>query len=320
VVDDNPIFFINSNSLEAKSDGKDYFVEGYVATGDLDLGNDIITKACLDDIFRQFEEKTLKLDFEHESLRGKTPLEAEANLSKMPLGRRVTWARDEKGVKIGWKLNPAWKQRDDQKRITMSFKDVWGSIEDKFYDGFSIGYIPTKTETIVLSDGTRARELQKMKMLTSALTGTPMNSGATMTRAFAKSLEFMKEREQKSNSQLGDIMTDKQETKTDKVEETKVTETKSEENTENLIEFKSKIETLEKESTEIKSELAEVKSQNTELKSQIETLGKDNAELKSVMEKARQKAISQTEVEQKEMKSKIEPEEKSLVGKVINFL
>jgi len=321
VVDNSPIFFIHSNSLEAKAVDKKYFVEGYVATGDLDLGNDVITKGCIDSIFNQFEKKSLKLDFEHESLRGATRLDAEANLTKMPLGKRVKWARDEKGVKVGWELNPAWKRLDKSGNVTLTFQELWGAVENKFYDGFSIGYIPTNTDKFNLKNGETGRNLNDVKMLTTALTGTPMNPEANMTRAFAKSLEFMKEQEANSHSQKGDKMTDKQDVKPDEANDAKLAaEAKADENKDNLIEFKSKIETLEKESAEVKSALAEIKGLNTELKTKVEGLELEKAELKSIMEKAQHKAVQQSEVEQKEMKAKaLEVEEKDL-GNILGDL
>ena len=235
----------------------------------------------------------------------------------MPLGKRVNWARDEKGVKVGWELNPAWKRLDADGKVTMSFQELWGAVEGKFYDGFSIGYIPTKTEPIKLEDGRPARKLKNVSILTTALTGTPMNPEANMTMAFAKSLAFVK-----SNSQLGDTMTDDENKKTeDKTDDVKKTaDVKSDEETkDNLIEFKSKIETLEKEATEVKSELVEVKSLNTELKTKVEGLEKDKAELKSIVETAQQKAISQSEVDLKKAEAKAQPEEKS-VGNVLGYL
>ena len=81
-------FFFQTEKLnyEVKEtpQGKEYFVEGYSSTHDLDLVKDIVTTKGMDDLFGQFDKRSLKLDFEHESLRGKSQLESQLNITKTP--------------------------------------------------------------------------------------------------------------------------------------------------------------------------------------------------------------------------------------------
>jgi hypothetical protein len=62
-------FIFTSDNLELKSEGENFFVEGYISTSDLELENDIVTKACLLDMAEQMKERNIKFDVEHESFR-----------------------------------------------------------------------------------------------------------------------------------------------------------------------------------------------------------------------------------------------------------
>ena len=174
--------------------GKEYFVEGYISTGDLDLVNDVVTKSCMDSMLEQFDGRSIKLDFEHESFRGKSKLDAEANKTRLPLGKAVDKSRDEKGVIVKWQMNPTWKKFDEKGNVTMTFKDIWSNVESEMLDAFSIAYVPTKTMNED-REGKSVRLLDDVNLLNVALTGNPINPMATMSAVMAKSLEFMKSKE-----------------------------------------------------------------------------------------------------------------------------
>jgi len=195
---------INYKSVEGKN-GKEYFVTGYISTGDVDLVNDVVTKSCMDGMMTQFTDRIIKLDFEHEAFRGKSALEAEANKTKIVLGKALGQERDSKGVKITWQLNPTWKKFDEKGNVTMTFKDLWDNVEGGFYDAFSIAYVPTRTSS-VNREGKNIRLLDGVNLLNVALTGNPINPGASMTAVMAKSLEFMKsiEEEDMANVEIKD--------------------------------------------------------------------------------------------------------------------
>ena len=185
---------ISYKSVEGKN-GKEYFVTGYISTGDVDLVNDVVTKNCSDSILNQFKDRTIKLDFEHEAFRGKSVIESEANKTKIVLGKAISQEVDSKGVLTTWKLNDTWKKYDEKGNVTMTFKDLWKNVEEGFYDAFSIAYIPTKTST-ENREGKNIRLLDNVNLLNVALTGNPVNTHATMTAVMAKSLEYMKSLEE----------------------------------------------------------------------------------------------------------------------------
>ncbi len=191
------VFTFYSDKIYHKSvdglKGKEYILEGYVSTGDLDLVNDIVTKGCMDNMFGQFDSRVIKLDFEHEAFRGNSETEAQINKSRIPLGKTIDRFRDEKGLKVVWKMNPTWKKFDSKGDVTMTFKDIWQNIEEGYYDAFSIAYIPTSTAEKQIA-GKDVRLLDKVKLLNVALTGNPVNPGATMTNVMAKSLDYMKDK------------------------------------------------------------------------------------------------------------------------------
>jgi len=196
---DNQQFTFYSDKISYKTvegkNGKEYFVTGYISTGDVDLVNDVVTKNCSDSILNQFKDRTIKLDFEHEAFRGKSIIESEANKTKIVLGKAISQEVDSKGVLTTWKLNDTWKKYDEKGNVTMTFKDLWKNVEEGFYDAFSIAYIPTKTST-ENREGKNIRLLDNVNLLNVALTGNPVNTHATMTAVMAKSLEYMKSLEE----------------------------------------------------------------------------------------------------------------------------
>jgi len=178
-------FIFTSEPLELKSEGEDFFVEGYISTSDLDLVNDIVTKSCLMDMAEQMKERVIKFDVEHESFRGKSNLEREINKTTIPVAKVEDFLMDKKGLKVRAKLNKHSKR----------FEEVKGSIEDGFLDAFSIAYIPVKA-IMQQKDGQEIRLLDKINLLNVAFTGNPVNTEARMTNVFAKSLDFLKDQEE----------------------------------------------------------------------------------------------------------------------------
>ena len=187
------VFYSDKLSYKAVNGpkGREYYVEGHISTGDLDLVNDIVTKNCMESMDSQFNDRIIKLDLDHETLIGKTLLESESNKTKLPLGKAISHEVDSKGPKVSWKLNPTYKKFDEKGNVTLSFEDVWQNIEEGNYDAFSIAYIPTRT-SLIQRDGKTIRLLDDVNLLNVALTGNAINPNATMTAVMAKSLAFMK--------------------------------------------------------------------------------------------------------------------------------
>jgi len=167
------------SEINTKGDKK-YYVTGYISTSDLDSVNDIVTKECLMDMVKQLKSRTIKLDIEHEAYR-KDP-------TIVPIGKITEAKLDEKGIWIKAELN----------RHSSRFKEVWGSIQEKMLDAFSITFKPLQHIDKEIN-GITTRMLYAIKLLNVALTGNPANEMATMTGAFTKSLDLIKEDKKMAN-------------------------------------------------------------------------------------------------------------------------
>ena len=83
--------------VETKSE-REHYVEGYITTSDLDLVNDIVTKACMLDMLAQIKSGNIKLDFDHDTIK-------EENLNKVPTGRIIDAKLDTKGIWVKAQIN-----------------------------------------------------------------------------------------------------------------------------------------------------------------------------------------------------------------------
>ncbi len=199
---ENPFIFYAKNVehksfFDEKAGKKRYFVKGHIDSSDLDLVNDIVTREAMEDVSNQFKSRCIKLDFDHETLRpadGETEQESKLNLTRIPLGKSLNEMLDEKGNIVEFELNPNWKKFNSKGEVVMDFKELWDNVKSGFYDAFSIAYVPVKT-ALKESQGIKARLLNKLNIINVALTGNPINPGATMVEAMAKSLEWLKSKE-----------------------------------------------------------------------------------------------------------------------------
>lgn len=166
--------FIISNfhvDLESKSESeKQYFITGYISTTDLDRVNDIVTSDCLSDMLSQLKGKNIKLDIEHEVLKG----------NKVPVGKIIDGGIDQKGLWVKALLNDALPD----------FEATWKSLKNGFLDAFSILYKPIKYFEKNLN-GKTVRLLNKIDLINVALTGNPVNPNCIITTAFKKSLDAL---------------------------------------------------------------------------------------------------------------------------------
>ena len=275
---EQPSFIFSSDSLELKSEGENFFVEGYISTSDQDLVNDIVTKNCLLDMAEQMKQRVIKFDVEHESFRGKSNLDMEVNKTIIPVAKIDDFLMDKKGLKVRAMLNP----------FATRFEEVKGSIQGGFLDAFSIAYIPEKS-VMQAKGGQEVRMLDKIRLLNVAFTGNPVNTEARMTNVFAKSLEFLEEQE--NNIHTSDKLNlnggNKKMTEEKDIEVTKaVEEVKSEEDEDENEETEE-----EEDDTEVKSLKLEVKSLNEKLDAQA----KDIAEMKATLKKPMHKSIVSVE-------------------------
>lgn len=320
---ENPESFVfYSDELEAKSSEGKYFVEGYITTGDLDLVNDIVTKSGMDDMLDQLANRNIKLDWEHETMVGKSNLEMQVAKSKLPLGRIVSYEKDSKGIKVKAELNSNWKRFDTKGDVVQTFSEVWSSIKNKFLDAFSIAYVPTMTKSRDLIGGKTARLLDGINLINVAITGNAINPAATMTAVMAKSVELMGKglsaKEKTKIEKEAEKEADEEETeekgcdkKKPKEKESDSTNLKNEQGDKMAEEEKKEVqeeateesaEATQEETQEATEETTEEPEQkandNLEVKNKIVTLEKKNVELekqvkelKSIVEKVNVKAL-----------------------------
>lgn len=327
MADDKTIkpFVFYSNKLDFKSfvnekGVKEYHVGGHSSTDDLDLVNDIMTKECQESMNTQFAMRSIKLDFEHETLRGRDILDTEANKTKIVLGKAIKNKNDSKGLYVDWRLNPTWKKYDSKGNVTMTFEELWQNVEEEFYDAFSVAFVPTKVR-YVEKNGTEIRLLDDVNLLNVALTGNPINPNAGIRSVMAKSLEFM-ESTKKSDpndidlieikSKVDKINLDLSELKgkmecnsmVDKKDNQKPDENQTAENTNNA--------SVDQKSKDTSStDFSELKSMMKGLGDEIKSLKQENADLKAIVEKPMQKAKG---AENQESKGNENVDEKSYVG------
>ena len=196
------VFYTKNIEFKSRYDEKAkktrFFIKGHIDTEELDLVNDIVTKSCMADIQMQLKKRNIKLDLDHETLRkGKdgSEFDAKLNLTKLPLGKAINETLDKKGNLVEFELNSNWKKLDSKGNVVTSFAEVWDNIKSGFYDALSIAYVPLKTAYRTLKFG-KARLLDRINLINVALTGNPINPGATISSVMAKSLEYLKENEE----------------------------------------------------------------------------------------------------------------------------
>ena len=80
--------------LEVKSEGEDFFIEGYASSVNKDLGNDELTEDCLRQMADLINSKNIKLGFDHtEILGGRPTLEAVGRLIEAKVENGKLWVK-----------------------------------------------------------------------------------------------------------------------------------------------------------------------------------------------------------------------------------
>ena len=260
----------------------------------------------------QMRERTIKLDVEHESFKGKTDLEMQINKTIIPAAKIEDFLVDKKGLKIRAMLN----------RHIGRFNEIKNSIRDGFLDAFSIAFVPVRAE-IGKKDGQEIRKLDKINLLNVAFTGNPINTHASIENVFMKSLDFLEEKKKpkrpkpQPDPHKEPEEEEEEEEKTGKHPKKKKTNNHSKNDTiklqevKNMTEDKKAEEEEEEESSEEESgeeeaekkdeekeEKPEEKKENEEvkaLKEKVEAQAKEIAEIKSAIAKPIKKSVQSTE-------------------------
>lgn len=263
-------YSFNSNSMnyeiiEIKGE-KRFFITGHIATGEIDLLNEVVTENGMESMLNQIKQKSIKLDFDHEAFR--------ENPTIIPVGKIIDARIDSKGLWIKAELNSA----------SPKFKALWKSIKRGFVDAFSIAFKPIKT-TMKTIDGVAVKLLDDLKLLNVALTGVPINQGARIENVMMKALNNMDEVKTMEEEKIKQMEADLKSIQDEKVAfEKEIADLKS--GAEKLeavekenVDLKSKVEELEKAAVDA----ADLKSKEDEEKQ--DEAAKQMADLKSEIEK-----------------------------------
>ncbi len=182
---------------------KRFFIKGDFSNTERDLVDDICTMNCLKSMVRQLKGRSIKLDFEHETLRGEKDLEKAANRTRLPLGKAIEANMRGSAAEAVWELNEDYKKFDEKGNVVMDVEDIKSNVKSEMLDGFSIGYIPTKVNFKNIN-GEQVRLLEDVNVLTIALTGSPINTTTQVRQVFVKSLSALEEfdEERKNNPDI----------------------------------------------------------------------------------------------------------------------
>lgn len=271
-----------SQFLPLALESKDSGFRAILSSSALDLGDDMVSNACIEDAISQVRNSaaTFKGSYLHDAIIQKNP--NLPPLSKMDVAQHASGALMEM---IGtWnEAHPEWSK-------------IKPMIDNGMLDGISIEYIPEKFSRME-KDGKVIRILEKIKLLGYGHVPRPMNMDAAIREVFQKSFDQFKEPEPSddelvlldgSNSEVGPKMevntmdetktvsfpvsssTSATTTTTDsaemKQEQASAPESKASEN--EVIQLKAQLEAQRKELEEVKARLSD-KAYIEEIKSAV---------------------------------------------------
>jgi len=148
---------------------KQSYVTGYIAVPEVDIENDLVTKAAMKSMLKQLSTKNIVLDYEHESFRDDNSI--------LPVGKIVEAKIDDRGLWVKAVLNSN----------SPKYNALWGSVKDGFLNAFSIAFKALKTVEKSIN-GTTVRLIEDLELFNVALTGTPKSKGSTITGFSMKSV------------------------------------------------------------------------------------------------------------------------------------
>lgn len=283
--------------IEVKSsNGKDYFIEGYVSTVDPDFVNDIVDEEGQKATTREISNGDITMDEDHNEWRNPdTGKLYDGKKNKYPIAKVEQQKLDSRGTWVRAKLNkfhPEFIER------------ILPMIKDGFLHSFSIAYKVKKSINKII-DNVKYRIIQDLAIANIAITGNPVNKNATFNMAlksFPKMVEEKKQELETLNTELKS-----------KVEslEAELTELKAMDYKKMYEELKAKFDKInsnDKDSKEKKD--TEMKSFNTKLETTVKELKKEISELKSFVESPQLKSI---------MEGKSKEPKKNEVTKVTMF-
>ena len=181
---------------------KEYFVEGFISTPDIDDFDEVVTVNAQERMVEQIKGKTITMDVGHSEWiddTGKINSDGKPTSNNIPVAKIVHSELKNKACWVKAKLNPD----------SLVFKNVWGSIKGGFLHSFSIGF--TTVKAIVKKVGEKTvKFIEDLNLLNVTLTGVPVNSGASMRPVLKSYLQDVPDKVGEYEIKLkGGIMPDK---------------------------------------------------------------------------------------------------------------
>jgi hypothetical protein len=263
-----------------------YYVEGFVSTIDPDLKNEVVTMEAQRDILSDINGHVITMDLDHEEwfqLAGgvKNPRNNEENQLDQPKGKSLPIA---KIVDAELRTRGVWVKAEINKNLP-DFKAIWNSIKDGFLHSFSIATYNLKTIQKNI-DGMVYTFIDSLRLANVAITGSPVNPGATfkpVMKALLKSeVSNMDEEQAKEQTDQEEKVEDNQESKEDKTEEKQ--EEKKEEQKQESNEVEEIKKKLEEENNKLKEEKEQLEKQTKELQEKLDNSTKQVEEVKKAVE------------------------------------
>ena len=169
---------------------KKYFIEGYASTVDEDLAGEVINDAAQESMLRQFRNRNITIDVEHEEWYDEDGKQLDKPKAQMiPVAKVIAAKKDSKGTWVKAELNTNIER----------FKEIWGSIKGGFLNAFSIGFFPIAKMGNVISD---------LNIVNLTVTGTPVNPGATFTPVLKSAVAYLKSIEKENDNKMAELKAD----------------------------------------------------------------------------------------------------------------
>jgi HK97 family phage prohead protease len=291
--------------VELKGEKK-YFVEGYISTIDADDYNDVVTREGQESLASQVKNKLITMDVEHEEFIENGEVLARPKQNTIPVAKIVDSELRAKGVWVKAEIN----------KNSSRFKEVWGSIKDRFLHSFSIAFTTVKAMTKQVK-GNAMRFIEELNLINVTLTGCPVNQNATFApvmKAALKSLEETKMTEEtpkvedapKEEVQKEEVKEEvKEEEKPSEIDELKQ---KIEEQTKKVDELLSSLEAQKKVTEEAEAKTAEAEAKLEGPLSQVKSLldsVKKNEEVIADLKAQLNAPVLKAQVEQKKIREDV---------------
>lgn len=160
--------------LKSEGNEKNYYVEGFIIDDEVDSDSEMVPVSTQDAMVADMKSRVIKLDVEHERFL-KDP--TTKPIAKIVDAKRVNVDGVSK-IHVKCVLNTARKD----------FKSVWKELKSGMLDAFSIAYNKIKTHVEQVGSKT-VKILDEIDILNVTITGTPVNRGATISKAYMKSVQ-----------------------------------------------------------------------------------------------------------------------------------